>query len=137
MIGIVLISHARMASETKNALEHVLGTQTSIEAVDVSNFEFSKEDQEKFKALVATADQGQGVLVMADLFGSTPCNIALSLLQQDKVEVVAGFNLPCVIKAATLREKDISLVELAKTTISAGQQYICLGSDFQRGKPGD
>ena len=131
MIGIVLISHAKLATETKSAVEHILGQQTSFEAVNMPSSEASKEDQESFKLLVESVDVGQGVLVMVDLFGATPCNIALSLLEADKVEVVAGFNLPCVIKAVTQRDTGVSLLELAKTSVTAGQQYICLGSDFQ------
>ncbi len=131
MIGIVLISHAKIATETKSAVEHILGRQQAFVAVDMPSSEASDLERQSFKALVAATDMGQGVLLMVDLFGATPSNIALSLLQADKVEVVAGFNLPSVIKAVTLRDTGPSLLELAKNTVAAGQQYICLGSDFQ------
>ena len=131
MIGIILIAHAHIARETKVAVEHILGAQNAFEAVDIPNSDASKAEQRNFDTLIAKLDQGQGVLVLVDLFGATPCNIASGAEENRMLEVVAGFNVPAVIKAITLRQKHISLKELAKASIASGQQYMCLGSDIK------
>lgn len=130
MIGIVLLGHAHIASETKSAVEHILGQRYGFIAVDMPGSDISDDEQEQLREAVASLDSGDGVLLMVDLYGASPSNLAFELLQPGKVEVLAGFNLPCVIKALTVREQGGTLLELAKASIEAGQQYMCLASDL-------
>lgn len=134
MIGIILISHAHIASEMKAAVEHILGEQVAFEAVDIPNSNASAEEEKSFVTLLTNMHSGHGVLVMADLIGATPCNIALETLQtlqRTDIEVIAGFNMPAVIKAVTCREQGLSVARLAQASIDAGRQYLCLSSRFQ------
>jgi len=128
MIGIVLIAHAHIARETKVVVEHVLGVQQGFEVVDVPDSDVSEAAYAKLQSLLVTMDSGQGVLVMVDLFGATPCNIATEASQAvaSEVAVISGFNVPAVIKAISLRQHDMGLQTLATQTIAAGQQYMCL-----------
>ena len=130
MIGLILISHAHVASETKAAVEHILGCQPLFEAVDIPDSDATCEQRKSFSELVKETNLGQGVLVMADVFGGTPCNIALTELKDQHVEVMSGFNLPAVIKAISLRCEHVSLDVLTQECVLAGQQYICKGSDL-------
>ncbi|MDQ6988335.1 MAG: PTS sugar transporter subunit IIA [Mariprofundaceae bacterium] len=134
MIGLILISHAHIASETKIAAEHILGPQPLFETVDIPDSDATQEQQKKFTALIQATDLGQGVLIMADVFGGTPCNMALESLAANKVEVISGFNMPAVIKALTLRCEDVDLELLVQECMIAGQQYICKGSDYYTSK---
>lgn len=134
MIGIVLIGHARIASEMKLAVEHVLGEQPLMAAMNVLESSDPKALQEKMAHLVKQCDAGYGTLIFADMFGGTPCNVALTCLKVGECEVISGFNLPALIKATSDRmmcQKDhISLSMLAHDVVASGQQYMCLASDF-------
>ena len=129
MIGILLISHAHIASETVAAVEHILGKQTGLKAMDMPNSDVLCHEQEHFNQLLASVDGGQGVLVMVDLFGATPCNVVLDSVQPISIEVVAGFNVPAVIKAVSLRNDTCNLRELAQASVKSGQQYLQLTND--------
>ncbi len=134
MIGIILISHAHIASEMKAAVEHILGEQLFFEAVDIPNSNASAGEEEHFKSLLARMQGEHGVLVMADLYGATPCNIAVEAFQTSQSEmlnVIAGFNMPAVIKALTCRVQGLSLEDLAQASLDAGRQYLCLSSRCQ------
>jgi len=139
MIGIVLIGHARIASEMKLAVEHVLGEQPLMAAMNVLESSDPKALQEKMAHLVKQCDAGYGVLIFADMFGGTPCNIALTCLKVGECEVISGFNLPALIKATSDRmmcQKDhISFSMLAHDIVASGQQYMCLASDFMPANP--
>ena len=139
MIGIVLIGHAHIASEMKRAVEHVLGEQPLMEAVDVLESSDTGILQEKVAHLVRQCDAGYGTLLFADMFGGTPSNIALTCLQKGVCEVISGFNLPALIKAVSEREScqknGTSLNTLARSIVASGQQYMCLASDFMSAHP--
>lgn len=124
MIGIVLIGHARIASEMLEALQYVVGEQPLMEALDVTSDSSPELLTDKLVAKIQNCDVGQGVLLLADMFGGTPCNVAMGCLQTGRVEVVSGFNLPLLIKAATSRHHVSSLPELAQQVVGAGRQYI-------------
>ncbi len=134
MIGIVLIGHARIASEMKLAVEHVLGEQPLMVAMDVLESSDSQALREKIAHIVKQCDTGYGTLIFADMFGGTPCNVALTCLKEGECEVISGFNLPALIKAAsdriTCQKKHMSLSMLAHDVVASGQQYMCLASDF-------
>ena len=133
MIGIVMIGHAQIASQMKEALQHILGEQPLIAAVDISEEKSSESLTAHLKMKIRSCDVGDGVLLLADMFGGTPCNIAMGCLQAGQIEVVSGFNLPLLIKAATMRKHVDSVSALASHVVEAGRQYICMSSDYQIG----
>ncbi len=124
MIGIVLIGHERIASEMLSAMEHVVGKQPLIETLDVHDGQTPDELTRCLQAKIRACDLGKGVLLLADMFGGTPCNIAMGCLQAGHVEVVSGFNLPLLIKAATLRNKQTELEALAEQVVESGRLYM-------------
>jgi len=129
VIGLLLITHARLGRELLNAAEFILG---SIEQGDFLGIEMSQDPdliRRQVQGAIARLDQGQGVLILTDLFGGTPSNIALPFHEQDKCEVVTGVNLPMVIKAATSRGKG-SLSELARAVCQAGQEAISVAGEL-------
>jgi len=134
MIGIVLVGHEHIASEMKAAVEHVLGKQRAMEALDVVGSSEPELIQAQLMGLIEICNEGDGLLVFADMFGGTPCNVSLTCLQYAECEVISGFNLPALIKAASDRiifqQKEVSLAMLARDIVASGQQYMCLASDF-------
>jgi PTS system mannose-specific IIA component len=129
MVGLLIITHCRLGQELIEAAEFILG---SIEAADYVLIDTSK-DSETFRDLIAekikSLDRKKGVLVLTDMFGGTPSNLALSFLQQDQVEVVTGVNLPMVIAVAQNREKN-NLAQIADIAKSAGCRSISLASEL-------
>ncbi len=128
MIGLVLIGHNRIASEMKAAVEHVVGEQPLMQALDVAADVSPEQLTQRLQAMVRACDVGQGVLLLADMFGGTPCNIAMGCFEVGRVEVVSGFNLPLLIKAASLRRSEQDLTSLAAQVVAAGRHYICQAS---------
>lgn len=130
MIGIVLIGHGHICSEMRDALEHVVGKQPLLEVLDILNNGNLEMVSATIKSKVRACDVGQGVLILADMFGGTPCNIAMGCLQADRVEVISGFNLPLLIKAATLRKTEKNLTALAQQVLEAGRQYMRISASI-------
>ncbi len=130
MIGIVLIGHGHICSEMRDALEHVVGKQPLVEVLDILNNGNLEMVSATIKSKVRACDVGQGVLILADMFGGTPCNIAMGCLQADRVEVISGFNLPLLIKAATLRKTEKNLTVLAQQVLEAGRQYMRISASI-------
>ncbi|MDQ6993692.1 MAG: PTS sugar transporter subunit IIA [Mariprofundus sp.] len=131
MIGIVLIGHAHIASQMKEVLQHILGEQPLIATLDITDENNAETLSSQLQMKIRACNVGSGVLLLADMFGGTPCNIAMGCLQKGQVEVVSGFNLPLLIKAASMRDKVDSVADLATLVVTAGRQYICMASDFQ------
>ena len=104
MIGIVIVTHGRLAEEFINATEHVVGPQKNIRAVCIAPTDKDERRQDILDA-VAAVDAGKGVIILTDMFGGTPSNLAISILSEGKVEVIAGVNLPMLIKLASVRDK--------------------------------
>lgn len=130
MIGIVLIAHARIAAEMLEAAEHVLGKQPLIATLNVEDSDQPDLLQDELAKLIRQTDTGDGVFILADMFGGTPCNVALSCAEPGRVEVLSGFNLPALIKALSLRQENPDIHTLVHDVAVAGQQYICLASDY-------
>ncbi|OIO67157.1 MAG: PTS system fructose subfamily IIA component [Zetaproteobacteria bacterium CG_4_9_14_3_um_filter_49_83] len=128
MIGMILIAHAHIASEMRRAVEHVLGAQTQFEAIDVLDSNDVELIRSQLLIAVKRCDSGAGVIVFADLFGGTPCNIALAQMQQGQGEIISGFNLPMLIKTASKRKQEQTLRQLAQMIEVAGKQYVRLAS---------
>ncbi|MBF0281252.1 MAG: PTS sugar transporter subunit IIA [Zetaproteobacteria bacterium] len=134
MIGMVIIAHGRLASESKQAIEHVMGELPLLAAIDVINSDASDHLYDEMSTVIKQCDTGSGVLVFVDMFGGTPCNIALGSLGDHACEVISGFSLPSLIKAATLRKSSRNLAEIAAQSIQAGHQYMRqLSEDTKKG----
>jgi PTS system mannose-specific IIA component len=133
MIGMVLVTHGRLATEFRAALEHVVGPQEQIETVAIG----PEDDMEKRRKDIIDAvhhvDSGQGVVLLTDMFGGTPSNLAISIMDGVKVDVVAGVNLPMLIKLASVRE-DRSLADAVVCAQEAGRKYISVASRILSGK---
>ncbi len=126
MIGIVLVGHTHIASEMLEAAEHVLGPQALITAIDTGPEQNPRALAEALDQAFHRCDVGDGILLLTDMFGGTPCNIALSTAARHAhVEVVSGFNLPLLIKALSLRSQTGDLNRLARQVVTSGRQYIC------------
>jgi PTS system mannose-specific IIA component len=128
MIGLVLVTHGRLAVEFVTAMEHVVGPQTQIESVCIG----PEDDMEARRADIATAaqkvDSGNGVIVLTDLFGGTPSNLAISLLESGRIEVIAGINLPMLIRLESARRK-MNVVDAVAAAREAGRKYISVASE--------
>ena len=133
MIGMVLVTHGRLAAEFVAAMEHVVGPQDGVRIVCIG----PDDDMEKRRAEILDAVQevesGSGVIVLTDMFGGTPSNLALSIMDQGKIEVVAGTNLPMLIKLASLRES-ANLEEAIEAAQDAGRKYINVASKVLAGE---
>ena len=128
MIGLVLVTHGRLAEEFVVAMEHVVGKQERIATICIG----PEDDMETRRADIATAiaavDAGRGVIVLTDLFGGTPSNLAISLMQAGTVEVIAGINLPMLIRLDGAR-KTMKVVEAVAAAREAGKKYITVASE--------
>jgi len=128
MIGLVLVTHGRLAEEFVVAMEHVVGKQECIATIAIG----PDDDMEGRRADIATAigevDGGRGVILLTDLFGGTPSNLAISLLEAGKVEVIAGINLPMLIRLGGAR-KTMKVTEAVAAAREAGRKYITVASE--------
>jgi PTS system mannose-specific IIA component len=132
MIGIVLVTHGRLAEEFIAALEHVVGRQEALRSVCIGPDDDMEERRKEIVAAVAEVDRGLGVIVLTDMFGGTPSNLAISMLDQGKVEVIAGMNLPMLIKLASVREQEPLDAAVAQAQES-GRRYINVASKLLAG----
>ena len=132
MIGIVIVTHGNLAQEFKLALEHIVGPQDNMEAINIAADDDMEVRGKDISDMVAKVETGSGVIILTDLFGGTPSNIAISMMQNDKVEVIAGINLPMLIKLAGLRESK-TILEAAELAQEAGRKYIHVASKVLQG----
>ncbi|MFS2111698.1 PTS sugar transporter subunit IIA [Sphingomonas sp. Sphisp140] len=128
MIGLVLVTHGRLAEEFVVAMEHVVGNQEQIASICIG----PEDDMEGRRADIAEAikgvDSGRGVIVLSDLFGGTPSNLAISLMEAGRVEVIAGINLPMLIRLGSAR-KTMKVTEAVAAARDAGRKYITVASE--------
>ena len=133
MIGLVLVTHGRLADEFMAALEHVMGPQKQIETIAIG----AEDDPELCRSDIIEAvdrvDSGNGVAILTDMFGGTPSNLAISCMSRPNVEVLAGINLPMLVKLAKVREEH-SLPEAIDMAQEAGCKYITIASRVLAGK---
>jgi len=127
MLGLVLVTHGRLAQEFISAMEHMVGPQTNLRAVCIGPEDDIERRQREIAAAVKSTDEGQGVVVATDMFGGTPCNLALTQLDRGRVEVLAGANLPSLIKLVEVRAR-LPLDQAVKEAIDAGRKYMRAGS---------
>jgi len=129
MIGLVLVTHGRLAIEFRAALEHVVGPQDQIEAVTIGPDDDVEERRKDVIEAVRRVDTGDGVVILTDMFGGTPSNLAISFMERAKVEVIAGINLPMLIKLASLRQTT-ALGPAVTGAQEAGRKYINVASQL-------
>ena len=127
MIGMVLVTHGCLATEFRAALEHVVGPQKQIATVTIGPEDDMEMRRKDILAAVAAVDAGDGVVVLTDMFGGTPSNLAISVMEGAKVDVVAGINLPMLIKLASVRSTD-TLQNAVHQAQDAGRKYINVAS---------
>ena len=133
MIGMVLVTHGRLASELVAALEHVVGAQRNVASVCIGPEDDMELRRKEILDQVATVDDGSGVVVLTDMFGGTPSNLAISIMDKAKVEIIAGVNLPMLIKLASVR--DVATLDQAVVQAQdAGRKYINVASRVLSGQ---
>jgi PTS system mannose-specific IIA component len=122
MIGIVVVAHGGLARELLAALEHVVGPLDQAQAVSTAPADDLRAKQAEINTAVAAVDGGDGVAVVTDMFGGTPCNLAIGAMASDQVEVIYGANLPMLVKLAKMRDRP--LPEAIEAAIDSGRKYI-------------
>ena len=133
MIGIVLVTHGKLACEFRSALEHVVGAQQQLEVVTIDPDDNVEERRGDIIASVKRVDSGDGVAILTDMFGGTPSNLAISCMSNPKIEVLAGINLPMLIKLAKVRNC-ATLGEAVAKAQEAGRKYVTIASQVLAGK---
>ncbi len=133
MIGIVLVTHGHLATEFRAALEHVVGPQKQLATITIGAEDDMEGRRKDIVAAVHAVDTGEGVAVLTDMFGGTPSNLAISVMEGANVEVVAGINLPMLIKLASVRA-DANLDQAVAMAQDAGRKYIYVASKLLNGK---
>ena len=129
MLGLLVISHGRLAEELVNAVRTIVGPVDALEAVSIGWNDDVEESSRRIQAAVGRVDCGQGVLLLTDMFGGTPTNLALSLHDPGRIEVVTGVNLPMLIKFANLREQ-LELQEAADRIARQGREAIQVAAHY-------
>ena len=129
MIGLVLVTHGRLAAEVITAMEHVVGPQESIEGICIDADDDMEARRADIATAIATVDCGKGVIILTDLFGGTPSNLAISLMKSDSIEVIAGVNLPMLIRLEGAR-KAMGVRAAVAAAREAGRKYISVASEI-------
>ena len=133
MIGLVLVTHGRLAEEFLHAVVHVVGPQDNFETVCIGAEDDMEQRRRDIVDAVDRADSGRGVIVLTDMFGGTPSNLAISVMEEGKIEVIAGVNLPMLIKLSSVRKTDDMAVAL-EAAQAAGRKYINVASQLLASK---
>lgn len=129
MIGMILVTHGKLAEEFVHAMQHVVGRQDAVATVCIGPNDDMERRRKEIADAVKKVDSGQGVVILTDLFGGTPSNLAISLMKAGHVEVIAGINLPMLIRLAKARTS-MSVRDAAKAARDAGRNYITIASEF-------
>jgi PTS system mannose-specific IIA component len=129
MIGLVLVTHGHLADEFVKVLEHIVGSQQQIRTVCIDPDDDMEKRRKEILKGVSSVDAGDGVVILTDMFGGTPSNLAISIMECTKIEVVAGLNLPMLIKLASRRDKD-DVVTAVAAAREAGRKYINVASQL-------
>jgi PTS system mannose-specific IIA component len=135
MIGLVLVTHGRLAAEFRAAMEHVVGPQEHFEAISIGPDDDMEQRRADILQAIESADTGAGVILLTDMFGGTPSNLAISVMDNANVEVIAGVNLPMLIKLASVRAEG-SLEDAIVQAQDAGRKYINVASRVLSGEEG-
>ena len=127
MIGLVIVTHGRLAEEFVSAMEHVVGPQRGVEAIFIGPDDDKGRRRRDFLKSCAAVDDGGGVILLTDMFGGTPSNLAISVMERTRAEVIAGLNLPMLIKLASVRQRE-PLETCVAAAQEAGRKYISVAS---------
>jgi len=127
MIGVLIVTHGGLAREFRSALEHVVGPQEQIETISIGPDDDLEMRRSDMLSALARVDTGKGVVVLTDMFGGTPSNLAISAMDQSNVEVIAGVNLPMLVKLVSVRG-ECGLEEAITLAQEAGRKYISVAS---------
>jgi len=127
MIGLVIVTHGRLAEEFVHAMEHVVGPQDGVAAICIGPDDDMEKRRRDIMAACRRVDDGSGVILLTDMFGGTPSNLAISVMEQSKAEVIAGLNLPMLIKLASVRLRE-DLPTCVAQAQAAGRKYISVAS---------
>ena len=130
MIGILLVTHGKLAEELRAAALTIQPDISSIVAVALEWSEIGEDARDRIATGLTEADRGGGAVILTDMFGGTPTNLALPFLKKDQVEIVTGVNLPMVLKCASLQGSGKSVAEIARLARDRGQRLICVASDL-------
>ena len=128
MIGLVLVTHGRLAEEFVRAMIHVVGPQDRVAPIAIGPDDDMEERRADIAAAIKDVDVGNGVIVLTDLFGGTPSNLAISLMERGRIEVIAGMNLPMLIRLGSAR-KSMTVVAAVAAAREAGRKYISVASE--------
>ena len=128
-IGLIIISHGNLARELRATLEHVVGAQLHIKTISIGTDDDMEQRRSDILKAVGEVDQGAGVIVLTDMFGGTPSNLAISVMDKAKVEIIAGVNLPMLVKLAEIRGHG-TLKATALQAREAGREYIHIASQL-------
>jgi len=132
MIGLVLVTHGQLAREFRLAMEHVVGAQDALETICIGPEDDMEQRRLDILQAVRDADRGRGVIILTDMFGGTPSNLAISVMEENRVDVLAGVNLPMLIKLAGVRGEH-SMEEALVRAQDAGRKYIAVASRILSG----
>jgi len=133
MIGLVLVTHGQLAAEFRHAVEHVVGPQDNFETVAIGADDDMEQRRSDIVDAVGRVDTGTGVIVLTDMFGGTPSNLAISVMESGRTEVIAGMNLPMLIKLSSIRKADNMAAALDEAQ-AAGRKYINVASQLLSSK---
>lgn len=129
MIGLILVTHGRLAEYFVEAMEHVVGGQQAVATICIGPSDDMEQRRQDIADAIRQVDSGSGAIILTDLFGGTPSNLAISLLEAGRVEVIAGINLPMLIRLAGAR-KAMNVVDAVHAAQQAGKNYITVASEF-------
>lgn len=129
MIGMVLVTHGNLAAEFVKAMEHVVGRQEAVATVCIAPNDDMERRRKEIAEAIRSVDSGNGAIILTDLFGGTPSNLAISLMRAGEVEVIAGINLPMLIRLAGAR-KTMDVIAAVSAAREAGRNYITVASEF-------
>ena len=127
MIGLVIVTHGGLAAEFLSAMEHVVGPQRGVAAICIGPDDDMERRRRDIVDAAAAVDDGEGVILLTDMFGGTPSNLAISVMEQTRAEVIAGLNLPMLIKLASVRGRE-TLESCVAHAQDAGRKYISVAS---------
>jgi PTS system mannose-specific IIA component len=133
MIGMVVVTHGRLAVEFVSAMEHVVGPQKQVRAISIGPDDDMERRRKDILDAVAEVDEGYGAILLTDMFGGTPSNLAISIMENAKIEVIAGINLPMLIKLASVRQT-CTMEETISAAQESGRKYINIASHVLSGE---
>jgi PTS system mannose-specific IIA component len=129
MIGLILVTHGRLADQFVSAMQHVVGKQEAVETICIEPDDDMEQRRQDIAEAIVRVDSGEGTIILTDLFGGTPSNLAISLMNAGTVEVIAGINLPMLIRLAKARTC-MSVRDAVNAARDAGRNYITVASEY-------